>query len=254
MVPNHIDLHDDASSDLERYQVHSRLEIIALMRDRSWSSMAFVTMAFGDDSDDFIVSALLAMNPDFEELIFDCGADEAANKRLAAATRISLTTQLDHIKIQFTAQRVERTQFQSGPAFRVRLPDSVARLQRRDSYRVRVPLSKPATCTIQTDPEKPSSRVVIRIFDVSCGGIALIDYPQSIELVPGHVYPGCHIDLREIGRVTTDVEIMHVMEKVSKNAVRSRICGCRFRNMSNPVVTQIQRYINKVEREQKAHT
>jgi flagellar brake protein len=252
MVPNHIGLRDDASSDMERYQVHSRLEIIALMRSII-EHRAFVTMSFGNGSD-FIVSALLAMNPDFEELVFDCGADEAANKRLAAATRISLTTELNHIKIQFTAQRVERIQFQAGPAFRVRLPDTVARLQRRDSYRVRVPLSKPATCTIQVDVEKPSSQVVIRIFDVSCGGVALVDYPASVELIPGHVYPNCHIDLREIGRVTTDVEIMHVMEKVSKNAVRSRMCGCRFRNMPNAVVTQIQRYINKIEREQKAHT
>jgi len=235
--------------DSERFQVHSRLEIIAILRSVI-EHRAFVTLTFGSRND-FIVTALLAMNPDFEELIFDYGADANANQRLVGASNIELSTELDHIKIQFSVQRAEPTQFQGGPAFRIRMPSSVTRLQRRDNYRVRLPMSQPATCTLQLDPALPSSSVAIRIFDVSCGGMALIDYPADLNLVPGTVYPNCRIDLREIGRVTADVEIMHVMEKVSKNSVRSRICGCRFKNIANATVTQIQRYINKIEREHK---
>lgn len=249
-MPNdHAVVDDLQDMDSERYQVHSRLEIIAILRSVI-EHRAFVTLTFGVH-DDFIVSALLAMNPDFEELIFDYGADARANQRLVHATDIELSTELDHIKIQFSAQRADPTQFQGGPAFRIRLPASITRLQRRDNYRVRLPLSQPATCTLQLDPERPSSSVAIRIFDLSCGGMALIDYPADLKLEPGTVYSDCRIDLREIGRVTADLEIMHVMEKVSKNSLRLRICGCRFRNIASATVTQIQRYINKIERDHK---
>ena len=62
---------------------------------------------------------------------------------------------------------------------------------------------------------------------------------------------GCHIDLRDIGHVTTDIEIVRVTEKVGLNSARTWLCGCRFINMPNVMLTLIQRYINKVERDQK---
>jgi c-di-GMP-binding flagellar brake protein YcgR len=239
-----------AAQDSERYLVHSRLEITAILRSLIEHS-ALVTVYFGERGE-FIVTALLSINPDFEELIFDYGADQTLNARLLESSRLTLMTQLDHIRIQFVANRAEATTFQQAPAFRIRLPDALTRLQRRENYRVKVPLSQPVRCALQLDPEREDSTVAIRICDVSGGGIALIDFPATLELVPGTVYHGCHIDLRDIGRVTTDIEIVHVMEKVGRNAVRTRHCGCRFRNMPNAMLTLIQRYINKIERDQKA--
>jgi c-di-GMP-binding flagellar brake protein YcgR len=239
-----------ASQDNERYLVHSRLEITAILRSLIEHS-ALVTVYFGDRSE-FIVTALLTINPEFEELIFDYGADDVLNARLLESSRLTLVTQLDHIRVQFVASRAEATTFQEMPAFRIRLPDALTRLQRRENYRVKVPMSQRVTCTLHLDPADSRRSVAIRICDVSGGGIALVDFPPSLELVPGTVYPDCHIDLREIGRVTTDIEIVHVMEKASRNAVKTRLCGCRFRNMPNAMLTLIQRYINKIERDQKA--
>ena len=239
-----------SAQDNERYLVHSRLEITAILRSLIEHS-ALVTVYFGERGE-FIVTALLAVNSEFEELVFDCGAGQVLNAHLLESSRLTLVTQLDHIRIQFVANRAEATIFEQAPAFRIRLPDALTRLQRRENYRLKIPLSQPVSCTLQLDPQRDDSAVAIRICDVSGGGIALIDYPSSLELVPGTVYQGCHIDLREIGRVTTDIEIVHVMEKVGRNAVRTRLCGCRFKNVPNAMVTLIQRYINKIERDQKA--
>jgi flagellar brake protein len=239
-----------ALEDGERYLVHSRHEITAILRsliDRS----ALVTVYFGERGE-FIVTALLSINPDFEELIFDYGAEEVQNERLLASSRLTLVTQLDHIRIQCVATRAEATTFQDMPAFRIRLPDALTRLQRRENYRVKVPLSQPLSCSLQLDPQRDDSRVAIRICDVSGGGIALIDYPPTLDLVPGAVYYGCQIDLGEFGRVTTDIEVVHVMEKTSRNAAKTRQCGCRFRNLRNATLTLIQRRINQIERDQKA--
>jgi c-di-GMP-binding flagellar brake protein YcgR len=241
------DLDDD-----ERYLVHSRLEITAVLRSLIEHN-ALITIYFGDAGES-IVTTLLAINPNFEELIFDYGADSSMNARLLQASRLSIVTQLDHIRIQFGASRAEATSFRHAPAFRIRFPNDLLRLQRREYYRVKAPLSQPVRCRVQLDPEREDSTVNIRIFDVSVGGIALVDYPPNLKPEPGTIYHNCHIDLREIGRVTTDIEIVHVMEKVSGNSVRMRLCGCRFVNMSNSMLTLIQRYINKIEREQKARS
>src|SRR5206468_6010297 len=74
------------ASEFERYQVHSRLEIVAILRSLI-EHRSLVTVSFGG-RDDFIVSALLAVNPDFEELIIDHGADPATNVRLLQAPRL----------------------------------------------------------------------------------------------------------------------------------------------------------------------
>jgi c-di-GMP-binding flagellar brake protein YcgR len=249
-MPDSSDIRSAAGHDNERYLVHSRLEITAILRSLIGHS-ALVTVYFGERGE-FIVTSLLSINPDFEELIFDYGAEEVLNARLLESSRLTLMTQLDHIRIQFVASRAEPTMFQEARAFRIRMPDALTRLQRRENYRVKVPLSQPVTCVLKLGHQGDNGSVSIRICDVSGGGLALVDFPPSLELVPGTVYPACRIDLGEIGRVTTDIEIVHVMEKVNRNAVRTRICGCRFRNMPNAMLTLIQRYINKIERDQKA--
>lgn len=238
-------------SDSEQYQIHSRLEIIAILRSLI-EQRSFVTVYFGA-CDDFIVSALLAINPDFEELIFDFGANEEANARMVRATDLIVATQLDHIRIQFTAIRAEATTYEGGPAFRIPLPRMLLRLQRREFYRIKVPLGQPLICELYPGGqyERP---VAIRVYDISCGGIALVEYPAALILVPGTVYPGCRIDLAEIGTVTTDIEVMHLLETTGKSGMTSRRCGCRFVHFTNPLVTLIQRYIMKIEREQKAHS
>lgn len=241
-----------AAHDNERYLVHSRLEITAILRSLIENS-ALVTVYFGDHGE-FIVTALLSINPDFEELVFDYGADPKVNERLLASSRLTLVTQLNHIQIQFVADRAEATVYEQTPAFRIRMPDAVTRLQRRDNYRVKTPLSQPLSCTLRIDPARDDSVVTARIHDVSGGGIALVDYPAELNLVPGTIYRDCRIDLREIGHITTDIEIVHVMEKVNRNAVKTRQAGCRFSNVPNSMLTLIQRYINKIEREQKALT
>lgn len=235
----------------ERFIVHSRLEITAILRSLIEHG-TLVTVYFGDS--DFIVTSLLSINPDFEELILDYGADSARNSRLLHASRLTFSTQLQHIRIQFNAHRAEPTSFRGAPAFRIRMPDDLVRLQRREYYRVKAPMSQPVRCNVLLDPERADSAVSIRIFDVSVGGIALVDYPPNLKPEPGTIYHGCQIDLREIGRVTTDIEIVHVMEKVNHNKQRTRLCGCRFVNMSNQMLTLIQRYINKIERDQKARS
>jgi c-di-GMP-binding flagellar brake protein YcgR len=237
------------AADLERYQVHSRLEIVAILRSLI-EHRSLVSVSFGG-RDDFIVSAILAINPDFEELILDHGADVPTNARLLQAARLEFSCQLDHIRILFTAARAENTVFQNAPAFRIRLPQSITRIQRRDDYRIKVPLSQPLHCIVGWDPSRPAQRDALRVLDLSRGGLSLGDYGENVKLVPGTVYRECSLTLGDIGTVSIDVEAVHLVELTGRNNTRTRRCGCRFVRLSNATATLIQRYINKIERDRR---
>lgn len=180
-----------------------------------------MTVHFGG-AQDFVVSAVLAVNPDFEEVVLDYGADEAAMQRLLRAERLRITTHLDHVRIHFQTDVASMGAFDSGPAFRVRLPDSVLRFQRRDAYRLKIPLGRPLLCDIPRAEGDPAPAMHVRVRDISVAGVGLIDYPKDLRVAVGMVWPGCRIDLPDLGPLVADIEVMHASDG------ETRRCGCLF--------------------------
>src|SRR5262249_39847953 len=155
-------------------------------------------------------------------------------------------TQLDHIRIQFEADYAEAVSYEDAPAFRIRLPEAITRLQRREFYRIRIPLGRPLPFVITPDPEVPDKTVTMRVVDLSCGGVALADCPPSFDPTAGHVFKGCRMNLPDLGTVTTDLRVVHVHVDETK-AVRTMRFSGQFRNLPDPMMNLIQRYINRVE-------
>lgn len=232
----------DQVGDDDRFRIHSRMEIVGLLRAVA-AHREIVTIQFGG-AQDFVVSAVLAVNPDFEEIVLDYGADEGAMQRLLRADRLRISTQLDHVRISFGAEGAGAVTFEGGPAFRVRLPDSLLRFQRRDSYRLKIPLGRPLLC--QVPSAAGGAPLAIKVRDISVAGIGLTDYPPGFLLSPGQVLAGCRINLPELGSLIADVEVMHT------TTGEARRCGCRFKNLPLPMANLIQRYITRIEREQHA--
>jgi len=232
----------DQVGDDDRFRIHSRMEIVGLLRSVS-AHRELVTVQFGG-AQDFIVTAVLAVDHDAEEVVFDYGADESAMQRLLRAERLRVATQLDHVRISFNAGAAAAVSFEGGAAFRTGLPDSVLRLQRRDSYRLKIPLGRPLVC--QVPPAGDGAPLAIKVRDISVCGVGLTDYPTSFVVAAGQVLAGCRINLPELGSLVADLEVMHAV------GGEVRRCGCRFRNLPLAMANLIQRYITKVEREQHA--
>jgi c-di-GMP-binding flagellar brake protein YcgR len=236
----------DEIGDDDRFRIHSRMEIVGLLRAVS-AHREIVTVQFGG-AQDFVVSAVLAVNPDFEEVVLDYGADEAAMQRLLRAQRLRVTTQLNQVRIQFQADVAAVVNYEDGPAFRVRLPDSLQRFQRRDAYRLKVPLGRPLLCEIPPSETAGGTQALrVRVRDISVEGIGLVDYPKELRPATGAVWSGCRINLPDLGPLVADLEVKHATEG------DVRRCGCHFRNLPLSMANLIQRYITRVEREQHAN-
>lgn len=234
------------AQDFERYQIDSRFEIVALLREVA-DAHAPVTVYFNRGAE-FIVTNLLDVNPEFEELIFDQGADIGANRRLLRSERMTVVTFLERIKMQFPAQRAEATIYERLPALRIRMPESLVRLQRRNCYRIRTPVARPIVAGV-ADPSDPGRCLRLRILDLSCTGIALVARDDEIMLEPGALLQDCRIELPEVGVLSTALEVRNIGSH--EHGARNKLLryGCRFVGMSPALVNAVQRYITRTERE-----
>lgn len=234
------------SPALEPFMVYARVEIISLLR--SLGNHGVLTNVYFDDHAGFAVTALLALNPDFEEVVFDVPADDLARRRLLAADELVFVAFVESIKLQFKASRAEPMVHEGRPAFRVRLPDCALRLQRRDSFRVRTPVSKPAFCLVPY-PDDGKQYERLRLLDISIGGVALVSYPEHFELPEGGVIQSCYLDLPGVGSVSVSMKVRHVDPMPRDD--KARRCGCEFVELAPQARMMLQRYVNKLDAEQR---
>lgn len=234
------------SPELERFAIYSRHEIAATLRQ--FIDENVLVTAYYDEGPGFVVTALLAVNADFEELVFDGAPDETSQRRLLGSKQIVFVAFLDHIKVQFVARHAEATAFDERSAFRVRMPDQILRLQRRDFFRVRPPMSKPATCLVPhaADAKQYES---LRVLDLSVGGLAVLAYPEKFELPTNRVIENCFLDLPGIGSISVSINVRHV-DRVAKDD-KARRFGCEFVDMAPQARVMLQRYVNRIDAEQR---
>jgi c-di-GMP-binding flagellar brake protein YcgR len=114
------------------------------------------------------------------------------------------------------------------------------------------PIARPLKCAISF-PTAGGERKTIdaHIGDISGGGLGVISIPLDIPLETG-LQLGCRIELPEVGTVTGTVMVRSVFEMVTRSGAKSQRAGCEFVKLPGPMLTLIQRYIIKVERERKA--
>lgn len=229
------------SPDLAPYTVFARAEIIALLKGLGRSGT--LTNVYFDAQAGFAVTALLAVNPEFEEVLFDIPSDAQMHRRLLAADALTFVSFIDHIKLQFTAHHAEATSFEDKPAFRVRLPEQVLRLQRRDFYRVRTPVTRPAHCLVPYGDGRQYEK--LRLLDISIGGVAVVAQPQKFELVDGTRVNECFLDLPDIGSVGVSLQVRHLVRRPGEEEARA--VGCEFVDITPLARTLIQRYVNKLD-------
>jgi flagellar brake protein len=240
---------EPAAADQSKYLIHSRLEIAAILGTLHKAG-SLVTAYFGGGSD-FILTSILAVNPEQGTLVMDYGADAAANQRALQAKKINFVAAHEHIKIQFATATPRPVRFDGREAFSMPLPTTLLRLQRREYFRIATPLTRPLKCVIAPQGAPVQAPAEVAIVDISCGGVAIIDTHEPADIETGVCFRACRILLPDVGEVTADILVKSTFEVTFKNGSKHKRAGCEFVGMPERERAKIQRYINKVERERK---
>ncbi|MFI4939744.1 MAG: flagellar brake protein, partial [Burkholderiales bacterium] len=235
------------------YQIYSRREIVSLLRGiKESNQLVRMTINGGTET---IVTSVLKVDESSGSVIIDCAPGTMQNHRILQSDNISFETLLEHIRILFFITKINSCMFENLPAFSFEIPASMIRLQRRELYRVPTPVTNPARCTItipRSEAGDESGLVVVPLQNVSGGGIALLDEKKQLDHTIGRLYNDCSIDLPGGILVIATLQIRNTQRITLHNGKSIDRVGCLFVDLQKPMISAVQRYITKLEREQNA--
>lgn len=242
---------NEAAAEFDPYRISDRCEVLGLLRGIQ-TQRCPVTVYFNQGTD-FFQSMLLAVNPRFEELIFDIGNDVRFNARFEAARDATFVTRDHEVRVQFSSGQVELVMMDGQAAFRVPVPASVVRLQRRNFYRIATPVANPLLIRIPDASGLSgfSGRVSCRVLDLSCGGAAVLVPDDRLGARLGECFEDCVLDLGPEGEVHATLEVRHAAEDRSGGKLRGIRLRCRFRSLGEAGEQAIQRYVRRLEIERR---
>ncbi|NGZ84345.1 flagellar brake protein [Duganella aceris] len=231
------------------FEVESRKEIFSLLRGIGEKNQLIRMLIQGES--DVCVTSILDVDEAGNSVLLDCSIDKEQNQRILGSRRLSFETTLDKVRILFAADLIEAAVFEGNPAFKIAIPPTLIRLQRREYYRISTPVSNPVRVVIPLPAELGGS-TTFPLADISCGGIAILDNKMILGDTIGKTYAGCSIDLPEIGQVKTELHVRNSLDLTLLNNKTNRRLGCEFVNIPRGMLAYVQRYITKLERERNA--
>lgn len=232
---------------LEKFMLRSKRQVAQLLQDLIDHRCLISAHTGGGYS---FMTAVLRIDEHRERVVLDASPDDEANRRALAAERVQCVTHLDHIRIQFSLAGLVSAQEQSHPALTAPIPKEILRLQRREFFRLKVPLAHEVSCVLQAeDLARKPVQVVARVVDIGGGGIAITIAPNAAELVIGGELPGCRLNLPDGDPIELTLDVRNITRQTQRNGVETLRVGMRFAELPRPAEARIQRYIFNTERE-----
>lgn len=231
--------------EIERFKIEHPSEIERILRG-IMEKRALVT-AYSENNRDFVVTTLVAIDPDRRAIYFGAGPDPAIDQALATSDKVAFNTAHDQVRVLFTTPAIQQVTLGGEPVLKAEFPKELLRFQRREFYRLPTPMNNPVKCVIDLG----DSLLETIVLDISIGGIGVLSYAQNAALEEGKVYHGCRLSLPESGNYLVSLRVRTLYEHTMKSGIVSRRAGCQFIDLAPSVETDIQRYIIRVERERR---
>lgn len=236
-----------APNDYHQYVIASRIEITQLLHG-IMRQTALISASVGND--DSFLTTVVAIDDEEGYLLLERARASEQSRRVLSRQRLLCSTSLDKVKIQFVCEDIEEAEFDGQPVFKLALPHELMRLQRREYYRMPIPLSVPVKCALSAADGDTTTAVQLNVLDISCGGIAVITPPDVFSPDLGKHYV-CTVHLPGVPALRTQVQARNgFMQKLANGKPMQR-SGFQFVSLSQNMLSQIQRYIMNVERDRR---
>lgn len=233
--------------DYAQFLLHSKSEILFVLRNLL-EHVTQITIFFNEGKD-MILTTLVSV--DDEGVVIDYGASSEMNRKALTVDRLFCVASLQKVRVQFLLRGLAQVTYGGRPAFRAKLPTDLLRLQRREFFRLTMPITRPLRCKMPIEGEGGEYTMDVNVVDISGGGLA-IAVPEGVSFEQGQEFRNCQLELPETGVVTTTLVVRNQFEITLRSGGRVKRAGCEFVKLPGAMLTLVQRYIIKVERERKA--
>ena len=232
--------------ELEKFTTTNRREILfylhQLINDGERVSVVF------HEGSETVLTVLLDVREEDNALIFDWGGSDIANRKLLQSERCFFVCAPHGVKNQFMGRGVRETTFKGRSAFITQIPGHYTRLQRREYFRLVLPLTRRPQLSLRQDSGQAQKFPIV---DISIGGIAIDTTENRLSIETGQIIPRARIELKGIGTLEADLEVRNVIETL-RGGKPSRRVGCQFVKLNHAMENQLQRFITDVQREERA--
>jgi c-di-GMP-binding flagellar brake protein YcgR len=229
------------------FMVGSRLEIThilhAIMREA-----ALITVTL--NASDFFLTSIMAIDESTDSMFLERGRSGPRLSSALKTRRLPCSTTLDKIKIRFTCEGIEATDYAGNDAYRIALPAEMLRIQRREYYRMPAPLIAPVKCRISNDENTADAGVELNLCDISCGGIAVQSPPALFTPDLGDCYL-CTILLPGTPGLHVTIQARNAFMIALPNGKITQRSGFAFVNPPENISASVQRYILNLERQRR---
>lgn len=231
---------------MARFELHSRTEILFLLSAIKKRNLLVNLDIPG--SRQIVVTSVIAIDKSKNTLTLDSARGDALNHELLSGKGAEFITQLDGVSISFSTGKVTLCEYEKLPALRIALPKSLIRLQRREHFRVQLPIARPIKCIVpSTSPEEPEA-IHTSIVDIGCGGVAIAESGGRLGTESGRILPGCRLLLPDADVITTSLEVRNSAQiRLLNGSFQTRL-GCKFIDLPNDMAAMLQRFVMNIER------
>jgi len=236
-----------------KFAIKNNTEIIRKLTFM-WKQGCLITVSFGEPTASFI-TAITQVDP--EKRTFNVGhcPNEQMNKQLLNANIVTFDTNISGVQVQFSQQKTATTHIHRQAIFSLPTPEILYWLEHRQFYRVRSPLSRPATCRITLKTKKNNltqhQELKLNFYDLSISGVCLIHEPEDkLHFLKSHkVLADCHIELPEMGHFVVTIKVCNQRPLNIHKPNKTQLTGLQMLNLTPAIEAKIQRYMQAVERE-----
>lgn len=234
----------------DRFFVRGRMEILHVLNDLIHRHEP-VTVHFPDAGGHLghlEVRLLEARDP---HLIFEAGNETALHQRLLGATDCAFVASPDGIRVQFSGHPVQRIDLDDSSVFAIPMPEMLARLQRQETFRIRIPAEK--ALQVQLSAGDGADLGIWPLHDLSAGGLGVsVSRDSSPELVKR--IARASFTLPEHGPVDCAVALRHTTGMLEGSTADRYRIGVAFTGLPLETRVAIQRYIINMEHERRHET
>lgn len=233
-------------SDISSFSIQNPKQIInhllLLVKNK-----CLLSARFGENNESYITT-LLAINEKNNTVVLDYGSKEDLNQRILNAGKVAFDTDYNGIKVSFIGTALKKITYKGEAAFSMSVPKSLYWMQRREYYRVKVPISKASYCQLIVEGMEP---VNLKLYDISLTGFAMLNVSKKVSevLIPGTSLSQCKLILTEVGEGMISFEICAKYIINPDKVQKIQKIGCKFINLSRPLEDLIQRYMYQIQRE-----
>ena len=235
-------------SDISSYSISNTKQIFNNLT-LLFKNNSLISARFGSKNESFI-TALLNIDEKNNLLILDCGPNEDLNRRMLNAGKIAFATVYNGIKVSFAGAELKEISYKGEPAFTMPIPKSIYWMENREYFRIKLSLSTADYCQLILGGKS----VKLKLYDISISGFSMLTGSPEVAdlLLPGASFEQCKLMLGEedgdgvLISFTICTKYVINPDKIQK----IHKLGCKFNKLPLPVDYAIQRYIQRVQREQ----